>query len=533
MQVASTARRPPRAIKVAVFPLFLAIIGLCFWFVPLDMLVAASTFVAPVDVLADKTLLLLVWLRRAIPLVSLLVVAWLFVPPARQAAARTRLARLLANPWTFPAILVTAYMVRLAWALAYATHPFADSEWYYRTAVHLYEGAGFVYDADSSRPLSSWPVGYPLFLSILFRLTGPSVWVAKVANVVLSTITVALAYDLARRLFNVQVAALSALLLALMPGLVVYVSLVSTDLLFMTLFLGCYVVSLNMDRSPRPARAALAVGIVNGALSLVRGPGLFMAPVWAWLQWLSTRGRIGLTRAVLMTGVGTLLVLMPWAVRNYIHFERVILVSTNTGVNFWIGNNPNATGAYVFPKDPSNPLFIYFSDALLTEDRAYEFALTFIRENPTQALSLLPAKVFYLYNANDYGLHWNRLSAMDADQPGAGTRAFAFVNLVYVMTALFALVGVGALLRRRAGLLQLSGLVVTAYWTLLHMPFFGQDRFALPLLPLLTMYAAVGLAAVIGFPIGPLASSSARPGSALPAPADGVASDQGQTVVAG
>ena len=510
--------------------LFLAItaamLGVAMAVTPLDVLTRLGLLISPRDTLEPKTILLLAWLKRLLPLLSVATLLWLFTPATARVNARRRAARLLQHPWTFPTILVVAYGVRLAWAMAYPTHPFADSEWYYRTAAQLRDGAGFVYDLKTRRPLVAWPVGYPLFLATIFRVTGPSVWVAKVANIVLAVACVALTYDLARRLFNVYVAALAALLLALLPGFVVYVSLVSTDLLFMTLFTGAYVASLRSAESPRPARTAVAVGIVNGALALVRGPGLFMAPVWAWLQWQTARPRLSLRRAVLLTVAGTFIVLAPWMVRNYLLFDRLIFVSANTGVNLWIGNNPNADGAYAFPRDMSNPLFIYFSDALATEDHAYRLAFEFMRTRPGDALRLLPAKLFFFYNANDYGLHWNRLSARDPAQRGGGVAAFAFVNVVYVMVVLAAGAGVlHLLLGPRRTRLAYSGLWIALYWTLIHLPFFGQDRFILPLLPVLTMYAGVGIAALLGLSTTPGAVTAA----ASPAPV----SDQPQSVRVG
>ena len=519
-------QRAPRISLTLLLTVMAVILGLTMVVTPLEPLTRLALLISPRDILEPKTILLLAWLKRALPLLSGAMLLWLFAPLPVRENARRWAARLLHNPWTFPTILVLAYGVRLAWILVYPTQPFADSEWYYRTAVQLRDGAGFVYDLQTRRPLVSWPVGYPLFLATIFRVTGPSVWVAKLANIVLAVACVALTYDLARRLFNVYVAALAALLLALLPGLVVYTSLVSTDLLFMTIFTGAYVASLRSGDAPRPGRAALAVGIVNGALALVRGPGLFMAPAWAWLQWQAARPRLSLPQSLLLTVTGTFLVLAPWIVRNYLLFDRLIFVSANTGVNLWIGNNPHADGAYAFPRDLSNPLFIYFSDALATEDHAYQLAFEFMRTQPGAALRLLPAKLFYLFNANDYGLHWNRLSARDPAQWGGGVAAFAFVNLVYVMVVLAAGVGIVHLLLgpRRARLVY-SGLWIALYWTLLHLPFFGQDRFVLPLLPVLTMYAGVGIAALLGLPTTPGAVTADAPPASV--------SDQAQPVPMG
>jgi len=126
--------------------------------------------------------------------------------------------------------------------------------------------------------------------------------------------------------------------------------------------------------------------------------------------------------------------------------------------------------------------------------KGYELGKQFIRQNPQRALELLPAKVFYLYNSNDFGFHWNRLSAVVAGQCGSGPRVFALANLIYVLLVIWAILGLAGLgWYERHNRLWMSGIIFTVYWTVLHLPYFGQDRFALPLLPLLVIYAAYGL----------------------------------------
>jgi len=42
--------------------------------------------------------------------------------------------------------------------------------------------------------------------------------------------------------------------------------------------------------------------------------------------------------------------------RNYYHFGRFIPISTNGGINLYIGNNPYATGEYRWDSVVTNPL---------------------------------------------------------------------------------------------------------------------------------------------------------------------------------
>ena len=73
-------------------------------------------------------------------------------------------------------------------------------------------------------------------------------------------------------------------------------------------------------------------------------------------------------------------------------------------------------------------------------------------------------------------------------------------NLIYLY-AILAVLGILSLLVSsppNRSLIWL-GVFFSVYWTLVHLPVFGLDRFSLPLLPFLTIYAAVGLSAVLDF----------------------------------
>jgi 4-amino-4-deoxy-L-arabinose transferase-like glycosyltransferase len=472
--------------------------GVGLLFVPLPLLTEIGECISPTGSVQEKTVLLFRLLKRAIPLFSTACLICALSPEQLRSRVLSRLQRASRGTWVLPVILVVALAVRLAWVVVFPTRPYADSEWYFRTASELAAGYGFVYDVESLKPLAAWPIGYPFFLSLLFRLTGPSEQVAIAANLALSVLCVALTYFVALRVFDRFVAAISALIVAMLPGMIVYCSLICTDLLFMTLVTVCFGIVVHGTEARTP-RNALAVGIVNGLSALVRPTGLTLLPVWAAIRWLAFRKKLPLHRWILIASLGTAAVVSPWTLRNYIRFGEIILVSTNGGANFWIGNNPGAFGGFMWPRDDSNPLHPLIGRELELNRKGYELGLEFIGQNPLRALRLLPAKVFYLYNSNDFGLVWNRLSAVSPSLFGTGTMAFALTNLAYVFAAILAIVGVVRLLRRRPKeLLAYGGVVLATYWTMVHLPYFGQDRFALPLLPVLALYAAVGVAAIIG-----------------------------------
>jgi 4-amino-4-deoxy-L-arabinose transferase-like glycosyltransferase len=480
-----------------------SLLGLLLLFVPPEVMIQIGVRVSPLGTLRDKTISLFQALRIALPVLGSLGVVWLSIPAHVRRNVRRFTFNLVVSPWLVPVIMALALTLRLGWMLYYPTTLYAESNWYFDKASEIARGYGYVYDLESGKPTAAYPVGYPAFLAVLFRLTGPSTLIAKLANVVLSVSCVYFTYLLALRTFDRATAVFSALFMALLPGVIVYNSLVCSDILFVTLTTLTMVLTLcHIDQHTRGTVIALLTGLANGAMALTRSIGLALLPLWVWVRWVvvSRHSRMSSARWVVAITVGTSLVVMPWMFRNYLHFHKIIPVSINGGANFWIGNNPQAYGGFMFPRDEAhNPLLPLIGDEVAVDELGYRLGLEFIRQNPGRVLKLLPAKVFYLFNSNDQGLHWNRLSALSPNQGGAGTQIFMLTNLVYTLLVIMALLGLLILLFQREcrRMMVWVGVVTSIYWTLLHLPFFGVDRFALPLLPFMTTYAAFGVSAIL------------------------------------
>lgn len=65
-------------------------------------------------------------------------------------------------------------------------------------------------------------VGYPLYLSILYRITGPVIIIPRILKAFFSAFTCVLVYKLSSRTFGDNVGRMAAIMMALMPNLIVY-----------------------------------------------------------------------------------------------------------------------------------------------------------------------------------------------------------------------------------------------------------------------------------------------------------------------
>jgi 4-amino-4-deoxy-L-arabinose transferase-like glycosyltransferase len=387
----------------------------------------------------------------------------------------------------FPAACLAAgLLVRLAWILLVDPKPVSDFAWYFTKAIDISFGRGY---QSNGVPTAYWPVGYCGFLGGLFALFGRSLFVARIANVLLYTGVLALSYWVAGRLFRSTLTArLTLLILAFYPNHIAYSSLVASESLFM--FLMLLGVALLLLENSRLLMALLA-GAVFGLACLVR-PQLLPLPL-AFVLLLPGAKWGG--KLITLAGVYAvmLLVLLPWTLRNYKAFGHVVLVSTNGGGNLLIGNNPWANGAYVF-----RPEFMQIVDGgneYEQDRRAGGYAIRYMREHPVATLKLLPLKFWYLYRGDVEGIRWSieGIEAGGKEAPGwLGTPAVAVSEAYYVILGVAFVASVFLFLRKGRDRVAFPsvGLVVIAFFTLLGLAFYGGSRYHFPVMPWVAMYAA-------------------------------------------
>jgi len=228
----------------------------------------------------------------------------------------------------------------------------------------------------------------------------------------------------------------------------------------------------------RGVRLALAAGGVLGLLALLRPEFLLLPVLLAGLGLVRRAGPGGLRRAALLLP-GVLLLVGPWTLRN----ERVLgawtLVSSNAGYNFWKSFNSSTDGSQVPIEDDSVwdgvPESRY--DAF-----GFELGSGYIREHPVRSLILAPAKLAHLF-----GLERDFLSDMRRGRFPSRSRLVDLGFGVAQNAAWILLLGGGlfALLGPSRTQVKDVALAVLLNLALVHLVFFGDDRFHVPLVPFL------------------------------------------------
>ena len=196
-----------------------------------------------------------------------------------------------------------------------------DSNDYLLSANALLDDGRFWSSPGSGEPEFERTPGYPLFIAVIFAITGRSVLAVALAQSVLSVLVTVPMFLLARRLFSERVAVVAVVLLLIDPLSMYFGSLVLTETLATLLILSSTaLLALLVDRGSSSMAGWFAMGLLLAAATHVR-PGQYYLPllVLVLLLWSSRRYQWGIRRmlrAALALGLPVLVLVGGWQFRN-------------------------------------------------------------------------------------------------------------------------------------------------------------------------------------------------------------------------
>jgi hypothetical protein len=401
--------------------------------------------------------------------------------------------------------------------------PEADGKFYHTVAQRIAHGEGYtwLWGDGAVTYAAHYPVGYPALVGAGYAVFGPSPGVAMSIAAVLGAVATLLGYDILARHTTPRRALAGGLLLALHPALVPYTVALMTDGLAASLLLvAAWLVDRAAASTTRFRRKALVpLGLLFGALTLLRPQSLVLAPVFGALA-LRGRGARGYLAGATVVVALTVATCLPWTLRNCARMDRCALVSVNGGWNLLIGAQTES-GAWQEIRVPDACRNV-FSEA--GKDTCFEKAAKEeIRARPVAWLRRIPAKLgatFDYFGAGPWYLH---ASSPGAFGDAAKTALGAVETLVHRITLLgaFAVLGSGPGRRRPRIVLAALGAVaalfphggalahlalallagidtrlparlasaVLAATLALHAVFFGAGRYGLVVVPFVVMVA--------------------------------------------
>jgi hypothetical protein len=399
-------------------------------------------------------------------------------------------------------ILLAAALVRLVALAVLHRAPESDGAAYLRMAITALSGPAM---RDIYGNLALYSPGYPLFLTLPFRLFGGDVAVARAVNLLLGLATVLLAWAIGRRAAGREAGLIAAAGCAFMVALVSSIDLLEREHLSTPLLMLFVWSAVRLADTRRPlgfaalAGAAFGWGLLAGISSLLAGIAL---PVALWQR---RRAGGGALASLLVFAAVAALPVGAYVARNAAMLGRPVF-STNGGINLYVGNNPTATGGYVAPSDTPAGRGWRETRAKLGElghdDLLKRLALEHIRAHPAETL-LLDARKLLMFWAPDTP------DAGDEDH-GAAIAAIRWAGaLQHVLIVALALVALAGWRRWPRGLWVVAAAIL-GFWAL-HGLVYVMARYRTPAMPLMMVLAAAPPGACLA------RRRSLRDGSNLPA----------------
>lgn len=245
-------------------------------------------------------------------------------------------------------LFIVALLVRLGFMFFlkhnyfFYANPSSDVAYYQEWARDIASGNIVGNKAFFGLPL------YPYFLAVLFRLSLGNIEVMRFFHLLMGSLNCLLLFGVAKKLFSRRTAVLAAVFMCFNFFMIYYDWLMMPVTLIICLSL--IIIHVLQNRAQFSLiRHWVILGALIGLTILGDGKFLFfLALTSAWLWFKEPERR----KYVFVMILSALTVLGVCALRNKIISGDWILISAQSGLSFYAGNNPNATGTY------SNPKFI-------------------------------------------------------------------------------------------------------------------------------------------------------------------------------
>jgi hypothetical protein len=321
-------------------------------------------------------------------------------------------------------VFLLAFSLRLIYLIQISHTPFfeypvGDSKFIFERAQEILNGdlIGTEINFHSSP-------AYPYFMAFIFWLSKNNFFVLGIMQILIGSVNCLLIFLLAKKCTKGKnTPGLIAGVMAALYGIFVFFDADILAIFFTLSFVTITLLLLIEAHQSSRSNLALLAGIALGCAALDRTNILLFMPVAAWFlaSEFSFRLKSWKWKPAALFIVGTVLVVIPFTLRNYLVGNDLVLVSSNAGVNLYIGNNPEANGVFNLARGSGLSNYdLLGSSVNVAENEAgkrlkpsqvsrfwAKKALVFISEHPVKELQLLWRKFLLLWNFYEIPNHLN------------------------------------------------------------------------------------------------------------------------------
>ncbi len=403
-------------------------------------------------------------------------------------------------------IFFTAFILRyLHLAILCSKEPFlplySDLQYYDASGWEIARGAVTPFN----RPFFRAPL-YSYFLAFIYKIFGRDYFTAMYIQIVIGSVSCVLLYLMGKKLFDRRAGVLAGFIAATY-GIFIYYD-ADFEALTLEVFLTLLFLFSLFRFIERPSyRSALVSGLMASVTSLQR-PNILafviILPIFfakylakkVSTEWIVKYSAVFLFHAFLFTGL--------LGLRHYVLYQDPVGICYHGGLNFYLGNNPDANGAvpympgmggYSFPllhemaEKESGRVLNYSEES----DFWFKKGMDFVLGQPAKAALLMGKKFIIFWNGyepknnRDIYIHKRFSALLDRliweDLFG--------IRVPFGVLAPFGLFGMAVAFRRRGLLLLLYAYVFVYMATVVA--FFVGGRMRAPVVPYLALFAAFGI----------------------------------------
>ncbi|MBK9331534.1 MAG: glycosyltransferase family 39 protein [Ignavibacteria bacterium] len=377
-------------------------------------------------------------------------------------------------------LLGLSFLIRII--LLFTTDPTlrSDSLDYHALAFSLLEGEYSL----NGKPTAYVGIGYPAFLSAVFFIAGEGQFYVRLVQSVIDVFTALIFFGISRNFLNVKYSLISLAIFSFFPSNILYSQTILSEPLFGFFSMAVLYILLKDNIAKKPT-LIFSAGVLFGIAVLIRTaflPAFLLVPIYFFLNRKKLFTADSFSAAVkycLIFIAGIVLIVAPWSIRNKV-MVGTFSPGTTSGINFWMGSNPKATGTYNFSDEKDLP-FDYSNEA--ERDKEYfKIGLEYAVSHPLNYLKLAIKKIGYLFSSERMTVNYfnETLPGQSSTDVYRSANPFFFM-LVNIPYFIIMLLGTWGLMLIRKNLFFIYGFNLT--WVITVSVFVGLARYHYVLIP--------------------------------------------------
>lgn len=223
---------------------------------------------------------------------------------------------------------------------------------YHNLALRLVSGHGFSFGklwwpiTAADAPTAHWSYLYTLYLAGIYKVFGPNPLLARLLQVlVVGILQPLLVFLIGRHIFSEAVGLFAAALTVIYSYFVYYSATLMTEPFYISAILASLYLTIRLadiERLGGQRKLTIGLGLSFGIAVLLRQLFLLFIPfLLLWFAWVRYKryGRIPY-ETVLLIGLITSFMILPFTIFNYMRFDQFVLLNTNAGYALFWANNP-------------------------------------------------------------------------------------------------------------------------------------------------------------------------------------------------